>query len=90
MPPVGSGVGVVPVRPVHFWLLPPVHVQSPTAVLLAVPAPVTSKQSPDSTPTIVPSAFTRHCWFAAPLQDQICTRVPGVVAWFGTSRHLLP
>ena len=86
----GVGLDVVPDRPVHFWLVPPLHVQSSTAVPLAVPAPVTSRHSPDSTPTIVPSEFTRHCWLVPPLQVQICTRVPAAVAWFGTSRHLLP
>ncbi len=73
-------VGGVPVRPVHFWLLPPLHVHSCTAVPLAVPAPAASRHSPDSTPTTVPSEFTRHCWFAAPEQLQICTRVPAAVA----------
>ena len=77
-------------RPVHFWLLPPLHVQISTAVPLAVAGAVTSRQSPDCTPTTVPSEFTRHCWLAPPLQVQISTRVPAVVAPPGTSRHLLP
>ena len=38
----------------------------------------------------VPSALTCHCWLVPPLQLQISTWVPAVVAWFGTSRHLLP
>src|SRR4051794_3725374 len=75
---------------VHFWLLAPVQVHSCTAALLAVPWPATSRHSPDSTPTTVPSAFRRHCWFVPPLQVQIVTRVPVAVAWPGTSRHLLP
>src|SRR5436305_904796 len=77
-------------RPVHFWLLPPLHVQISTEVPLAVPAPVTSRQSPEPTPTIVPSELTRHCWLVPPLQLQISTLVPAVVARPGTSRHLLP
>ncbi|MGX1117152.1 hypothetical protein RKD37_002515 [Streptomyces ambofaciens] len=86
----GPSVGGVPVRPVHFWPLPPLHVPIRTAVPLAVPASAASRHSPDSTATTVPSEFTRHCWFAPPEQDQICTLVPGVVACPGTSRHLLP
>ncbi len=80
----------VPDRPVHFWLLVPLQFHSCTAVPLAVPPPDTSRHSPDSTPTTVPSEFTRHCWFAPPVQAQISTRVPAAVAWPGTSRHLLP
>ena len=30
-----------------------------------------------------------HCWFAAPLQSQICSSVPLAVAAPGTSRHRL-
>src|SRR5690349_236180 len=77
-PPLGG------VMPVHFWLLPPLQVQISTAVPLAVAAPVTSRHSPDSTPTTVPSGLSRHCWLVAPVQVQIWTRVPLVVAWLGT------
>src|SRR3954465_15999713 len=62
----------------------------PTAVPLAVPPPVASRQSPDSTPTTVPSEFSRHCWLAPPVQVHICTPVPALAAWLGTSRHMLP
>src|SRR5689334_11881457 len=58
---------------VHCWLPPPLQVQISTAVPLAVAAPVTSRQRPDSTPTIVPSAFHCHFWLAPPLQVQIWT-----------------
>src|SRR6266700_8096331 len=74
----------------HFWLAPPLHDQISTGLPLAVPPLVTSRQRPDSAPTTVPSEFSVHCWFAPPLQSQICTLVPAVVAWPGTSRHLLP
>src|ERR687888_265775 len=77
----------VPDRPVHFWLPAPVQFQSCTAVPLAVLPPATSRHSPDSTPTTVPSAFTRHCWLAPPVQSQICRRVPSVWLAPGTSRH---
>src|SRR5689334_16582441 len=46
----------------HCWLPPPVQVQSWTLVPLAVPAPETSRHSPDWTPVMVPLAFTVHCW----------------------------
>ena len=73
---------------IQDWLLPPLQVQSCTAVPLAVPAPLTSRHSPDPTPTIVPSGLTRHCWPVPPLQLKIRTRVPAEVP--GTSRHLVP
>jgi hypothetical protein len=89
-PPVAVGDGDVADRPVHFWLEPPLQVQISTAEPLAVPAPVTSRHSPDPTPTTVPSEFTRHCWLTPPLQVQISTRVPAAVLFPGTSRHLVP
>src|SRR5258708_22297621 len=58
--------------PLHDALpIPPLQVQISTAVPLAVPAPVTSRQRPDSRPTTVPSELRVHCWFAPPLQSQI-------------------
>src|SRR4051794_15592131 len=64
---------------IHCWLLPPLQVQISTAVPLAVPAPLTSRHSPDPTPVIVPSAFARHCWPVPPLQVRIRARVPAEV-----------
>src|SRR3954447_19680407 len=73
---------------VHFWLAPPVHVQSSTSVPLAVASPVTSRHSPDCTPVTVPSALRFHCWLAPPVQSQITTLVPGAVPLPSASRHL--
>src|SRR3954471_3805230 len=83
--PVGGGVLVV-----HRWLLWPWHVQRMTAVPLAVPAPFTSRHSPDCTPVIDPSEFCRHCWFAPPVQDQMITAVPGAVWLPVASTHRVP
>src|SRR5438876_1027880 len=69
-------------------LLPPWQVHSSTWVPLAVAAPVTSRQSPDWTPVIVPSVLSCHCWFEPPLQSQITTFVPAVVPLLLASRHL--
>jgi hypothetical protein len=71
-------------------LAPPLQVQILTVVPLAVAAPVTSRQRPDSTPTIVPSAFTVHLWLAPPLQSKMVTAEPGAVACAVTSRHFVP
>jgi len=43
------------------WLEPLLQVQISTSVPLVVRAPVTSRQSPDCTPTMVPPALTVHC-----------------------------
>ena len=60
-----------------------------STVPLALPQPETSRHSPDRTPMIVPSGFTRHCWLSLPVHVQICTGVPAVVAPPRASRHLL-
>ncbi len=58
-------------------------------VLLAVPAPVTSRHRPDWTPTMVPLVLIRHCWLAPPLQPCRSARAAGaVVSWPATSRHI--
>src|SRR5690242_6103042 len=58
-----------------------------TAVPLAVPLPLTSRQRPDWTLLIVPSALRFQRWFAPPWQSHSCARAPAV-ALVGESRHL--
>src|SRR3954447_8494880 len=82
-------IGMGQVR-VHRWFAAPLHVQISTAAPLPVAAPVTSRHSPDCTPTTVPSELTRHCWLVPPLHVQISTRVPAAVARPGTPRHFAP
>ena len=65
---VGGVVSLPPNEVRHFWLPPPVHVQVWTLVPRAVLPPVTSRQSPDWTPTMVWSALTRHFWLGPPVQ----------------------
>jgi hypothetical protein len=60
----------------HCWLLWPWQAQRMIFVPFAVPAPLTSRHSPDWTPVIVPLALTFHCWFGWPLQSQTMTAVP--------------
>src|SRR5882757_11267271 len=74
---------------VQCWLDPPVQVQMSARVPLAVPPPVTSRQSPDPTPVMVPLLLRVHCWFVPPVQGQMSTVLPGEVAAPVTSRHLL-
>jgi hypothetical protein len=75
---------------VQCWFDPPLQVQMSTRVPLAVPAPVTSRHSPDPTPVMVPLLLRVHCWLVPPLQSQMSTLLPGEVAAPATSRHLLP
>src|SRR5579875_1200934 len=72
---------------VHCWLLPPLQVHSSTRAPSAVEAPVTSRQSPDWAPVIVPLALKFHCWFAWPLHGQMIAFVPGLVPWALASRQ---
>src|SRR4051812_41821895 len=74
----------------HCWLVPPLQVQISTSTPLAVPAPVTSRQSPDCTPTIVPVGLTVQRWLAAPVQSEMSTAVPAAVPWLRTFRHFVP
>ena len=55
-----TGITRASYRRVHFWLLPPLQVHSSSGVPLAAPAPVASRQSPDWTPVMLPSACTVH------------------------------
>ena len=50
-------------------------------------APVTSRQSPDCTPVMVPLELMFQRWLDWPLQDQVITLVPFVVPWPLASRH---
>src|SRR5260370_23536969 len=75
---------------VQCWWDPPLQVQMSIRAPLAVPAPTTSRQSPDPTPVTVPLLLRVHCWFVPPLQSQMSTLLPGEVAAPATSRHLLP
>src|SRR6476469_7806979 len=74
---------------VHFWLVCPLQVHMPTTVLLSVCLPVTSRQSADCTPVIVPLALIFHRWFAPPLHPAICTLAGAVVSWPATSKHIV-
>src|ERR1041384_1300247 len=74
----------------HCWLLCPVQFHSSILAPSAVDPPVTSRQSPDCAPVIVPFALRVHCWLAPPLQSQICTGVPAAVWLPVASRHFVP
>src|SRR2546423_8228200 len=74
----------------HCWLEPPLQVHSWTRAPLAVEAPLTSRQSPDWTPVMVPLEFRFHCWLGWPLPDQMMTLVPLGVPLAFASRHMLP
>src|SRR5579884_3524648 len=71
----------------HCWLLPPLQVHSSTSAPSAVDAPVTSRQSPDCAPVMVPLELKFHCWLLWPLQGQMITFVPLVVPWPLASRQ---
>src|SRR6185369_17927907 len=86
----GGGGGGGCVKPLHCWLLWPLHDQRMSFVPLAVAAPLASRHSPDCTPVIVPLALRFHCWFVWPLQSQMIAAVPLVVPRPDASRHLLP
>ncbi len=87
--PLGGVEG--PVRPVHFWLLPPdQQVYSWILVPLAVPAPTASRQSPDRTSEIEPSASRFHCWSALLSQSPMTTAVPLAAPLPLGARHFLP
>ena len=59
-------------------------------VPLAVPLLLASRHLPEPVPTTVPLLLIVHCWLVPPLQSQIWTAAPSVVAAPATSRHLLP
>ena len=65
---VGAVVSAVRSDVVQLWFVWPLQVHIPTTVPFAVPRPVTSRHSPDCTPTIVPLVCSRHFWLAPPLQ----------------------
>src|SRR3954471_18865249 len=73
----------------HCWLLPPLQVHNSTRAPSAVDPPVTSRQSPDWTPVIVPLELTVHCWLVPPLQAQMIALVPAVVPLPLASRHIV-
>jgi hypothetical protein len=62
------GAWVSPPAIRHFWLPCPLHVHIAIAEPLAVLPAVTSRQSPDCTPVMLPSVLSRHFWLAPPVQ----------------------
>ena len=50
-----------------------------TAVPLAVPAPLTSRQNPEAAPVTDPSEFCRHTWVDRPSHGRMTTGAPGAV-----------
>ena len=74
--------GEPPELAAHCWLEPPLQVHSSTGAPLAVPAPVTSRHSPDWTPVMVPLALTCHCWLTGRCRSRSppwCRRGPVAV-----------
>src|SRR5581483_1388175 len=86
----GKPQGPQPAYQRHCWLLPPLQSHISILAPFVVDAPVTSRHSPDWTPTMVPSALNRHCWLVPPVQSQMTAVAPRVVAPPNTSMHLLP
>src|SRR5690606_32868979 len=73
---------------VQRWLVPPVQVQICALVPLAVP--LTSRHLFAPTAVMLPSAFSVHFWFFAPLQALLITAVPPAAPAPFASSHLSP